>query len=412
VLSELVVLVHAFLDLTPMRSGSVYRRLWFGRAVSGLGGQMTRVAVLFQVWEATGSAVWTGAVGMAQALPLIVFGLFAGAMVDRRDRRLVYLAAISGQAVCSVMLAVQALFLHLPVITVLAIVAVQGCFSAAGAPAARTFLPRLLPPEQLAAGLALTRIGFQGAMLVGPALGGVVLGVWGVGVCYVVDAVTFCAALFGGFGLPAMRPEGAVSRPGLRGVFDGLAFLVREPVVRAVLVTDLAATVLAMPVSLFPLVNAERFGGDPRTFGLFLSAIAVGGVVASVLSGTFTRRARQGVVVLVGATAWGGALTVFAFAPSPWAGFGCLAVAGAADTASVVARSTVVQLNTPDVLLGRVAAAEQIVSQGGPEAGNLRGGLVAAATTGTVALASGGVACVAIVMLIGLATPGLRRFRV
>jgi hypothetical protein len=144
---------------------------------------------------------------------------------------------------------------------------------------------------------------------------------------------------------------------------------------------------------------------------LFLSAIAVGGVVASVLSGTFTRQARQGVVMLVGATAWGGALTAFAFASSPWVGLGFLAVAGAADTVSVVARSTVVQLNTPDALLGRVAAAEQMVGQGGPEVGNLRGGLVAAATTGTVALASGGLACVAIVMLIGLVTPGLRRFR-
>lgn len=373
---------------------------------------MTLVAVLYQVWDATRSPIWTGAVGMAQALPLILFGLFAGTVVDRRDRRAVYLIAITGQAVCSVLLAVQALFLPLPVVALLAVVAVQGCFSAAGAPAARTFLPRLLPPEQLAAGLALTRIGFQGAMLVGPALGGVVLGAWGVGTCYVVDAVTFCAALYGGFGLPAMRPEGSVSRPGMRGVFDGLAFLVRQPMVRAALVTDLAATVLSMPISLFPLVNAERFGGDPRTLGLFLSAVAAGGVVASVLSGTFTRRARQGVVMLTGATAWGAALTAFALVSSPWVGFGCLVVAGAADTMSVVARSTVVQLNTPDGLLGRVAAAEQIVGQGGPEVGNLRGGLVAAATTGTVALASGGLACVATVMLIGALTPGMRRLRV
>jgi hypothetical protein len=116
--------------------------------------------------------------------------------------------------------------------------------------------------------------------------------------------------------------------------------------------------------------------------------------------------------MLVGATAWGAALTAFAFAPNPWLGLGFLAVAGAADTVSVVARSTVVQLATPNALLGRVSAAEQIVGQGGPEVGNLRGGLVAAATTGTVALASGGLACVAIVILIGAITPGLRRFRV
>lgn len=406
-----MALRHALLDITPLRTFPVYRRLWFGRALSGLGGQLTLVAVLFQVWDATRNPVWTGAVGMAQALPLIVFGLFAGTMVDRRDRRLVYLTAIVGQAICSLLLAFQAFFLDLPVAGLLVIVALQGTFSAAGAPAARTFLPRLLPPEQLAAGLALTRIGYQAAVLAGPALGGVVVGVWGVGACYALDAVTFCAALYGGFGLPAMRPDGDTSRPGLRGVFDGLAFLVREPVVRGALVTDLAACVLSMPISLFPLINAERFGNDPRTLGLFLSAIGVGGVVASVLSGVFTRRRRPGVVMLVGATAWGVALTLFALAPNPWLGLGCLVVAGAADTVSVVARSTVVQLTTPNALLGRVSAAEQIVGQGGPEVGNLRGGLVAAATTGMFALVSGGIACVALVTLVGAVTPGLRKFR-
>lgn len=407
-----MALAHALIDLTPLRTSPVYRRLWAGQTLSGLGGQLTLVAVLFQVWDATRNPVWTGAVGMAQALPLIVFGLFAGTLVDRRDRRVVYLVAMVGQAVCSLSLAVQAFFLDLPMVGLLAIVAVQGCLGAVTGPAARTFIPRLLPPEQLAAGLALRRISFQGAMLVGPAVGGLVIGVWGVGTCYALDAVSFCAALYGAFGLPAMRPDGDLSRPGLRGVFDGLAFLVREPVVRGALLTDLAATVLSMPVSLFPLVNAERFGNDPRTLGLFLSAIAVGGVVASVLSGVFTRRVRQGAVMLVGATAWGGALTAFALAPNPWVGLGFLVVAGAADTVSVVARSTVVQLTTPNALLGRVGAAEQIVGQGGPEVGNLRGGLVAAAATGTFALVSGGLACVAIVILIGAITPGLRRFRV
>lgn len=407
-----MALAHALIDLTPLRTSPVYRRLWAGQTLSGLGGQLTLVAVLYQVWDATRNPVWTGAVGMAQALPLIVFGLFAGTMVDRRDRRVVYLVAMVGQAICSLLLAAQAFFLDLPMVGLLAIVAGQGCLSAAAGPAARTFVPRLLPPEQLAAGLALRRISFQGAMLVGPALGGLVIGVWGVGACYALDAVTFCAALWGAFGLPAMRPDGDLSRPGLRGVVDGLAFLVREPVVRGALIIDLAATVLSMPISLFPLINAERFGNDPRTLGLFLSAIAVGGMAASVLSGVFTRQVRQGLVMLVGATAWGGALTGFALAPDPWVGFGFLVVAGVADTVSVVARSTVVQLNTPDALLGRVGAAEQIVGQGGPEVGNLRGGLVAAATTGTFALASGGLACVAIVILIGAVTPGLRRFRV
>jgi MFS family permease len=166
-----------------------------------------------------------------------------------------------------------------------------------------------------------------------------------------------------------------------------------------------------MPMSLFPIVNAERFGDDPRTYGLFLTSIAVGGVVASALSGTFTRRARPGRAMLVGAATWGAALAGFAVAPNAWLGLGFLAIAGAADTVSVVSRSTIVQLATPDALRGRVAAAEQAVGQAGPDLGNLRGGLVAGWTSGTSALLSGGLTCLAGVVAIALTTPALRRAR-
>ena len=401
---------RALIDVTPLRSSPPFRRLWTGQALSALGGRMTVVAVMFQVWRMTGSTVWSGAVGLAQAVPLLVFGLFAGSVVDRVDRRRCYLLTTTGQAVCSLLLAVQGFAGNLPVTGVLVLVAAQSCFVAGGGPASRTFVSQLLPKGQLAAGLALDRVAGQAAMLMGPALGGMVLGWWGVGGCYVLDAITFAMAFYGAFGLPPLRPDGEPSRPGLRGVVDGLAFLVRTPSVRGALLTDLAATVLSMPTSLFPLVNAERFGDDPRTLGLFLSAIAVGGVLASVFSGTFTRLSRPGVVMLGGSAAWGAALTLFGLLPGAWAGLALLVVAGAADTVAVVSRSTIVQGHTPNALLGRVSAAEQMVGQAGPDLGNLRGGLVAGATSGVTALVSGGLLCVAAVALIGAVTPGLRWF--
>ncbi|HEY3503753.1 MAG TPA: MFS transporter [Actinocatenispora sp.] len=403
-----MALRHALIDVGPLRSSRAYRRLWIGGVFSGLGGQLTLVAVMFQVWRATGSTVWTGAVGVAQAVPMIGVGLFAGALVDRVDRRRCYLVALVGQAACTALLAVQGLAGGVPTAAVVLLVAAQSCFVAVAGPAARTFIPRLLPPEQVAAGQALNRISFHGAMLVGPALAGVLIGWLGVGACYLIDAATFGLAFLGAFGLPPMRPEGEPSRPGVRGLADGFAFLARTPAVRGVLLTDLAATVLAMPVSLFPLINAERFGDDPRTLGLFLTALGVGGVVASALSGTFTRRARPGRVMLVGSITWGVALAAFAVAPGAWAGLACLALAGAADSVAVVARSTIVQLNTPDAMRGRLAAVEQMVGVAGPDLGNLRGGLVARATSGTVALLTGGLACVAAVAAVGVLTPGLR----
>ncbi len=400
----------ALADLSPLRSSPAFRRLWTGRTLSGFGGQMTLVAVMYQVWAMTGSTVWSGAVGLAQALPVIAFGLFAGSFVDRADRRRVYLVATAGQGVCSVLLAVQGLTGHVPVPGLLLLVAAQSGLGAVGGPASRTFLGKLLPKTEVAAGLALQRISFQSAMLLGPALGGLVVGWLGVGGCYLVDALTFAAAMYGAFGLPPMRPEGESARPGIGGVLDGLSFMARTPSVRGALLTDLAATVLSMPTSLFPLVNAERFGGSPRTLGLFLTSIAVGGLLASVFSGLFTRLPRPGLVMLAGSAGWGLSLMLFGLAANPWEGLGFLVVAGAADTLAVVSRGTIVQLCTPDELLGRVSAAEQIVGQSGPDVGNMRGGLVAGATSGSAALASGGLLCLLAVAAIGAGTPGLRWF--
>ncbi|MFF4397309.1 MFS transporter [Streptomyces sp. NPDC001480] len=399
---------HTLIDVTPLRSAAPFRRLWIGQSLSGFGSQMTLVAVMFQVWQMTRSTTWTGAVGLAQALPLVALGLFAGSLVDRVDRRKFYLLTTSGQAVCSLLLALQGFLGHLPAVGVLGLVALQSCFIAGGGPASRTFLPHLLPNQQLAAGLALGRIAFQGAMLLGPALGGLIVGGLGVGACYLIDALTFVAALHGAFGLPQMLPGDEPARPGLRGVLDGLAFLGRTPVIRGALLTDLATTVLSMPISLFPLVNAERFGGDPRTLGLFLTTVAVGGVAASLFSGTFTRLSRPGMVMLGGSATWGGALTLFGMSPDPWVGLAFLVIAGAADTVSVVSRSTVVQMHTPHELLGRVSAAEQIVGQAGPDIGNLRGGLVADATSGAAALVSGGLLCLGAVAVVGATTAELR----
>jgi len=188
-------------------------------------------------------------------------------------------------------------------------------------------------------------------------------------------------------------------------MLDGLAFLARTPVVRGALLTDLAVSVLSMPVSLFPLVNVERFGNNPRTFGLFLTAIAVGGVIASGLSGAFTRRTHPGLIMLGAPTSWGVALALFGLSPNPWLGLAFLVLAGAADTVTAVSRSTIVQLYTPDAMRGRAGAAEQIIGQAGPDLGDMRGGLIADATSGVVALVSGGLLCVLAVALIGATTP-------
>jgi MFS family permease len=401
--------VKLLLDARPLRSSPPFRRLWLGSALSTVGGQLAVVAVLQQTWEVTASPVAVGAIGLAQAVPMIVFGLVGGALADAVDRRRLVLVTTLGQMVGAGLLAAQA-FAGLGSLTVLlALVALQSAAGALGAPARRTFAARLLPADQVGAGLALFNLGFQVSMLVGPAIAGVVIAGWGVGACYAIDTLTFLAALYGVVRLPPLPPDGAVARPGLSTVVAGWRFIAGRPVLAGAFLSDLIATVLAMPIALFPVVNADRFGGNPQTLGLFLSAIAVGGVVAGLASGVVTRARRPGLVMLAAAGVWGIALAAFGVAPTLWLVLGCLVVAGAADTISVISRGALVQLATPDAYRGRVSAVEDIVGMAGPYLGNFRAGLMAGATTAGVAAISGGLLCALGIAVVAATTPALRR---
>jgi predicted MFS family arabinose efflux permease len=340
---------------------------------------------------------------------MIVFGMVGGALADAIDRRRLVLVTTLGQMVVGGVLAAQAFAGLGSLAVLLALVALQSAAGALGAPARRTFAARLLPADQVGAGLALINLGFQVSMLVGPAIAGVVAAGWGVGACYAVDTLTFLAALYGLVRLPALPPDGSLARPGLSAVVAGWRFIAGRPVLAGAFLTDLIATVLAMPIALFPVVNSERFGGDPQTLGLFLSAIAVGGVVAGLASGSVTRAGRPGLVMLAAAGVWGVALAAFGMAPSVWSALGCLAVAGAADTISVISRGALVQLATPDAYRGRVSAVEDIVGMAGPYLGNFRAGLVAGATTAGFAAVSGGLLCVLGIAAVAATTPALRR---
>ncbi|OIJ27761.1 MFS transporter [Nocardioides luteus] len=402
---------HLLLDIAPLRTSPAFRRFFIGRAVSGLGGQISVVAVMYQVWESTHSPFWSGSVALAQLVPMLTIGLWGGSVADRADRRSILMATTIAQLVLALLLVGQALWLGTSPASlgpVLALVGLVAAVGAVAAPAGMGVIPRLLPAGQVAAGLALNRLSFQGSMLLGPALGGLIIGYAGLEIAYAVDAASFAAGFLGVLGLPALAP--AVRRSG-GGVLEGLRFAATQPVVRGVLLVDLAATVLAMPVSLFPLVNEERFGGDPRTLGLFLTAIAVGGVAASLFSGSFTRRTRPGLITIGAAAIWGISLGAVGLVSSPWLCLALLAVAGAADSVSVVTRGTLIQLAVPDDLRGRTAAVEMIVGAGGPEIGNLRGGAVAQLTSGSFALVSGGLTCLLALAAVGATARPMLAFR-
>src|SRR5690625_1133850 len=308
----------AVLDLSPLRASRPFRDLWLGSSASALGGQFVTVAVLFQVWELTQSAFWTGAIGLVRAVPLIVFGLVGGTLADATDRRRIVRWTTAAQLVTACGLAGQALAQVQSLALLLALVGGQATFGALGVPARRALPPRLLPLAQVPAGIALQHLSFQVSMLVGPALAGIVIAELGLAWAFGVQAATLLLAWLGALRLAPSPPEEGSARPGLAAMVAGVRLVLRRPVLRGSLATDLFATILAMPISLFPLVNEVRFGGSASTLGFFLSAVAVGGIVAGLLSGTVTRARRAGLVQLAAAGSWGLALTGFGLAEPLW----------------------------------------------------------------------------------------------
>lgn len=401
-----------FLDVRPLRSSRPFRDLWIGSSFSSLGIQIATVAVLAQVWDLTGSPVGTGAIGLATGLPMLVFGLVGGVLADAFDRRTVVRCATAGQLLAALGLYAQALAGNRSVLLLLGLVAAGSACGALGAPARRTLPVRLLPADQVPAGLALTNISFQAAMLAGPALAGLLIAHWDLSTAYAAQVVAVTVALLGVVRLPALPPQGAEARGGRRRPErGGWRVVLRRPVLWGLMATDLSATLLAMPIALFPLVNEVRFGGNPRTLGLFLSSVAVGGIIAGLLSGTVTRWRRSGLVQLVAAGVWGVALACFGLAGPLWLALGCLVLAGAADTVSVVTRAALVQQETPDVYRGRVTSMEHVIGVAGPELGNFRGGLVASVTSAPFSLVTGGLSAALAVAAVAAANKPLRAYR-
>ncbi|MEV4187356.1 MFS transporter, partial [Streptosporangium canum] len=206
------------IDVRPLRTSRPFRDLWIGSSLASIGQQIAGVAVLLQVWELTHSPLWTGAIGLATAVPLLVLGLVGGSLADAVDRRILVRATTAGQVLTAVGLVVQAAAGNRSVLLLLALVAAQSGCAALGAPARRTFPVRLLPADQVAAGLALQNVAFQASMLVGPALAGLVLAQWSHPAAYAIQVVAGVASLIAVVRLPPMAaPRAADDRQPAHG---------------------------------------------------------------------------------------------------------------------------------------------------------------------------------------------------
>ncbi|WP_367306350.1 MFS transporter [Alicyclobacillus acidocaldarius] len=402
----------AMLDITPLRTSPAFLRLWIGSGISTLGGTMTPFAVMLQVYRATHSTLDVGLIGLASVLPGALFVLLGGSVGDRVDRRKLALLATSGQMLVSALLAVQALMAWSALWLIYALLCAQSVLGAINAPARRTFVPRLLPKEQVRAGQTLNTLAIRFGEVAGPSLAGVIASFAGLGWCYACDAATFLAALYAIYRLPPMLPEANAKQGSmLDGVMEGLRFLGRSRALLGAMLADLSVTVLGVPTALLPALVSDRFGGRPETLGLMMGATGIGGLVILALSGPVRHIRSEGKAILVACAVWAIAAGCLGLAPFVWLCVALLGLMGAADSILVVMRSTLIQQGTPDGLRGRISSVDYLVGTGGPQLGNLRAGLVGSLLPPGASIAVGGLSTLAAILCVGWFVPELRRAR-
>ncbi|WP_328860363.1 MFS transporter [Streptomyces sp. NBC_00306] len=394
-------------DLSPWRSSRDFRLLWVQGVVTYFGSFMAMIALPLQIKDLTGSPLAVGVMGAVELVPLVVFGLYGGALADSADRRKLILGTEAGLGVLAVVLLVNAM-LPDPMLWPLYLVA-AGVSALAGLqrPALDSLMARIVPHDQLTAAAALNALRYQLGAIAGPALAGLVVAYAGHATAYGVTVAGFAVSVVLCLRLaPAPAPAAHdAQKPSLRGIAEGARYAWSRPVLLGTYAIDLAAMFFAFPNTIFPFL-ADDLDAE-WSLGLMYAAGSVGSLALSMTSGWTSRVRRHGLFVVFGAAAWGLAIAAAGWFSNVWLVLLCLAFAGAGDMLSGLGRSTIWNQTIPEELRGRLAGIEVLSYSVGPQLGQVRAGAMAGWTGTRASIWSGGVACVASVGLLAAVLPKL-----
>lgn len=410
-------------DLSPLRGSRDYRAVFFSRTVAMVGSQAAEVALLVQAKQLTGSPLIVGLLGVAELVPLVVFGLYGGALADRFDRRALMRWCEPGLAGCAGLLLLNALLPHPAVWPLFVVSALMMAFASLQRPALEAVTPRLVPLDQITAASALLSGAQNISVLLGSSLGGVLAVTPGPWLVYALDAAAFAVSFMLLGRLPKLPPEPSAAADGqhgaggreaggrgrvLREILVGLRYAFSRKDLLGSYLADLSAMIFAYPNALLPFMAVALHA--PWATGLMFAAPSVGAFTVSATSGWMSQVRRQGLAIAIAAALWGVAMAGFGLSPDIYAALGFLALAGGADETSGIFRDTLWKQTIPDHLRGRMAGIELLSYAAGPPAGQLRSGVVASVAGLRFSLVSGGIACVAAVGAVCVALPAFSRY--
>ena len=393
---------------TSLWQHPAFVQFWFARIASGFGFQMLSVAVGWQIYEITGRALDLGLIGLVQFIPSVVLALPAGHVADQFERRRIVLLGQLVDLLAIVVLAALSLLHAAHEAGILALVFVIGVAKAFEFPAMQSMLPALVPPPLLGRAMAINGSAGQAAMIMGPALGGL-LYVAGPGVVYVVCAVLYLAAVLLMSRLRYEQAQPKREPATLKTLFAGVHFIRARPDVLGVISLDLFAVLLGGATALLPIFAKDVLHTGPWGLGLLRAAPAVGALLMSLWLARHNLERRVGTLMFASVAGFGVATLVFAVSSWLWVSLVALFALGAFDMVSMVIRGALVQLDTPDDMRGRVSAVNAIFINTSNQLGEFESGLLAAWLGAVNATLIGGIGTLVVVGLWMWMFPTLRR---
>lgn len=416
-------------DTTPLESPH-FRRLWTANIITVIGAQLNIVVVPAQIWAITGSSGYVGLAGAFGLVPLIIFGLYGGALADMMDRRRLLMITTVGLIVTAVAFWAQAAAGVDNVWLLLSIFALQQAFFAVNQPTRTAITARIVPEGAIGPAMSLNMTVQQAGAIVGPIVGGLMIPVTGFALLYLIDAFCLAATLWAVIKLPSLPPDpgDAVGPkpsgrrvPGVRGIAEGFIYLAAMPILLMSFVIDLIAMIFGMPRALIPQISTVDFGeaGDGGLFyALLFAAMPAGAVLGGIFSGAVTRLRHQGAGIVVSVLCWGVAIVVMGLAVNladgraglwAWVAVIAFVVGGVADMFSSVQRSAMLQEAADDRMRGRLQGVFLIVVAGGPRlADMLHGWAGSAMGAGTATLVGGVLVVVGTVVAVAIVPSFLR----
>lgn len=396
------------LDMSPLRESRDFRLLLGSGLITLFGTTITMVAVPYQMKQLTGSYVAVGLVSLAEFVPMVVCGLWGGAIADALDRRKIVIFSEIGLCLTSILLLVNALLPNPQVWVLYVTGALAAGLSSVRGPSEQAIVNRVLKLDQMTAAFALQGIARNGAMIVGPAIGGLLVTSFGLTVSYGVDVLSFLISLVLLVRVRAVARSQEATPASLGSLAEGVRYALRRPDLMGTYLVDIAAMAFAHSYALFPFLADDL--GAPKALGLLYTAGGVGSVIASLTSGWTSHVHRHGLAVIVSATLWGVGVAIASVMPNVWLVFLFLAIAGGADMVSGLFRGTIWNQTIPDEYRGRLAGIELLSYSAGPMLGDTRAGFMAQWGGTRFSLGAGGLLCMGAVALMAAVLPRFRNY--